>query len=232
MIKLFTTLSQGVEGAPLIAIAASFAWGVLSVLLSPCHLSSIPLIVGYVSNPGKTSTRRAFLLSTLFSLGILVSIACIGAITAAAGRILGDIGRFGNYFVAIIFLFFGLNLLGIISLPGGGSRWIKMKNDRLLPIFSLGLIFGLALGPCTFAFMAPMLGVVFRFTSTNLLYGLLLLSAFSFGHCTVIITAGTSSQWVQHYLNWNEKSKGTNILKKACGILVLLGGIYLIYCTI
>jgi cytochrome c-type biogenesis protein len=34
---------------------------------------------------------------------------------------------------------------------------------------------------------------------------------------------------VQHYLNWNEKSKGAVILKKVCGALVLLGGLYLIY---
>ena len=232
MIKLLTTLSQAVEGAPLVAIAASFVWGILSVLLSPCHLTSIPLIVGYISNPGKNSTKRAFFLSTLFSLGILTSIACIGTITAAAGRILGDIGRFGHYIVAVVFLFFGLNLLGIISLPSGGFGKIKMKKDGIFPIFSLGLIFGMALGPCTFAFMAPMLGIVFKLTSTNFLYGLLLLSAFSIGHCAVIITAGTSSQWVQHYLNWNEKSKGTNILKKICGILVLLGGVYLIYSSI
>jgi cytochrome c-type biogenesis protein len=34
---------------------------------------------------------------------------------------------------------------------------------------------------------------------------------------------------VQHYLNWNERSKGAVILKKVCGVLVLLGGLYLIY---
>ena len=30
-------------------------------------------------------------------------------------------------------------------------------------------------------------------------------------------------------MNWNEKSKGAVILKKVCGILVLLGGLYLIF---
>jgi cytochrome c-type biogenesis protein len=34
---------------------------------------------------------------------------------------------------------------------------------------------------------------------------------------------------VQRYLNWNEKSHGALILKRICGVLVLLGGVYLIY---
>jgi cytochrome c-type biogenesis protein len=34
---------------------------------------------------------------------------------------------------------------------------------------------------------------------------------------------------VQQYLNWNERSRGADILKKVCGVLVLLGGLYLVY---
>ena len=49
------------------------------------------------------------------------------------------------------------------------------------------------------------------------------------GHCSVIVLAGTFTEVVQHYLNWNEKSKGAVILKKICGVLVLLGGLYSIY---
>jgi cytochrome c-type biogenesis protein len=91
------------------------------------------------------------------------------------------------------------------------------------------LIFGVALGPCTFAYMAPMLGVTFRLASTNLAFGVLLLLVYGIGHCSVIVVAGTSTGLVQRYMNWNEKSKGTNIVKRVCGVLVLLGGLYLIY---
>jgi len=85
------------------------------------------------------------------------------------------------------------------------------------------------LGPCTFAYMAPMLGVTFKLASTNLLYGVLLLLIYGIGHCSVIVFAGTCTELVQRYMNWNEKSKGTVIIKRVCGVLVLLGGIYLIY---
>jgi cytochrome c-type biogenesis protein len=77
--------------------------------------------------------------------------------------------------------------------------------------------------------MAPMLGVTFRVASTSLLYGIILLVAYGVGHCSVIVLAGTSTELVQRYLNWSEKSKGTTIVKKVCGVLVILGGLYLIY---
>jgi cytochrome c-type biogenesis protein len=74
-----------------------------------------------------------------------------------------------------------------------------------------------------------MLGVTFKVASTNLAYGIALLVLYGIGHCSVIIFAGTCTELVQRYMNWNEKSKGTVILKKICGILILLGGLYLIF---
>jgi cytochrome c-type biogenesis protein len=229
MEKLFTTLTHAVEGTPAIAITAAFVWGILSILLSPCHLASIPLIVGFIDQQGRISTRRAFYISSLFAVGILITIAGIGAVTAAAGRMLGDVGKYGNYFVAVIFFVVGLILLDVIPIPFSGPGQIGMKRKGPLAAFILGLVFGIALGPCTFAYMAPMLAVTFRTAGTNLLYGLSLLLAYGIGHCSVIVFAGTCTELVQRYMNWNEKSKGAVILKKVCGVLVLLGGIYLIY---
>ena len=229
MQELFTTLTRAVESTWFIAIAASFVWGVLSILLSPCHLSSIPLIVGFIDKQGRMSAKRAFVISTLFATGILITIAGIGAVTAAAGRMMGDVGRYGNYFVAAIFFIVGLYLLDVISMPFSGPGQVGMKRKGLLAAFILGLVYGIALGPCTFAYMAPMLAVTFRLASTNLAYGVLLLLVYGIGHCSVIVFAGTFTEVVQRYMNWNEKSKGAVILKKICGILVLLGGVYLIY---
>jgi cytochrome c-type biogenesis protein len=229
MEKLFTTLTHAVEGTPAIAITAAFVWGILSILLSPCHLASIPLIVGFIDQQGRISTRRAFYISSLFAVGILITIAGIGTVTAAAGRMLGDVGKYGNYFVAVIFFVVGLILLDVIPIPFSGPGQIGMKRKGPLAAFILGLVFGIALGPCTFAYMAPMLAVTFKTAATNLLYGLSLLLAYGIGHCSVIVFAGTCTELVQRYMNWTEKSKGAVILKKVCGVLVLLGGVYLIY---
>jgi cytochrome c-type biogenesis protein len=229
MEQLFTVLSHAVEGSAGIALSAAFVWGVLSILLSPCHLASIPLIVGFIDQQGRISTRRAFTISLLFSVGILITIGVIGAITAAAGRMMGDVGRWGNYAVAIIFFVVGLYLLDVIHMSMPGPAQPGMKRKGMLAAFILGLVFGVALGPCTFAYMAPMLAVTFRLAATNLPYGILLLLFYGLGHCSVIVLAGTSAELVQHYLNWNDKSKGALIVKKICGALVLLGGLYLIY---
>mgnify|MGYP001812590054 CR=1 FL=1 len=231
MLKLFTTLSQAIEGQPPVAIGAAFVWGILSVLLSPCHLTSIPLIIGYLSRHEKISSKKAFVLSAVFSMGILISVGIIGGITAAAGRIMGDIGRVGNYAVALVFLFFGLNLLGIFQVNWPGFKPRESKRQGYLPTLFLGLVFGLALGPCTFAFMAPMLGVIFQLTASNLAFGVLLLAAFGLGHITVITAAGTSSQWVQRMINWEQRAGKVALLRKTCGVLVILGGIYLAYST-
>jgi len=229
MEQLFHTLTKAVEGSPLIAIAASFIWGILSILLSPCHLASIPLIVGFIDEQGRISTRRAFFISTLFAVGILITIGTIGVITALAGRLMGNIGAYGNYIVAVIFFLVGLHLLDVIPMPWSGPSGVGMKRRGLLAAFILGLVFGIALGPCTFAYMAPMLGVTFKLAATNLSYGILLLFVYGVGHCSVIVLAGTSTELVQHYLNWTDKSRAAVMVKKVCGVLVLLGGIYLIY---
>ncbi len=229
MEKLFTTLTHAVESTPAIAISAAFVWGILSILLSPCHLASIPLIVGFVDQQGRMSTKRAFFISTLFAVGILVTIGAIGAITAAAGRMLGDVGPYGNYFVAIIFFVVGLYLLDVIPMPWSGPGQVGMKRKGMLAAFILGLVFGIAIGPCTFAYMAPMLGVTFKVASTSLVYGIILLLTYGVGHCSVIVFAGTCTEVVQRYMNWNEKSRGAIILKRICGVLVLMGGIYLIF---
>ena len=229
MEQIFSSLTRAVEGTPGIALGAAFIWGVLSIVLSPCHLASIPLIVGFIDEQGRMSTRRAFLISTLFSVGILITIAAIGAVTAAAGRMMGDVGRYGNYVVAIVFFAVGLHLLDVICMPWSGPGKVGMKRKGMLAALILGLVFGIALGPCTFAYMAPMLGVTFKLATSSLAYGILLLMVYGLGHCSVIVLAGTSTELVQKYLNWNERSKGAVILKRICGVLVLLGGLYLIY---
>jgi cytochrome c-type biogenesis protein len=293
MEQLFTALTHAVEGTPAIALGAALVWGILSILLSPCHLSSIPLIVGFINGQGVSTARRAFAISSLFATGILITIAGIGAITAAAGRMMGDVSGYQNYVVAAIFFVVGLVLLDVISLPSASERlqgrtWLRVglalflcpgpvvgaasilyrhgsgavslaalwtmvagaivsatglailmlmlwptptswTRKGALAAFILGLVFGIALGPCTFAYMAPMLGVTFKLAATNIGYGILLLAVYGVGHCSVIVVAGTSTELVQRYLDWNEESKGAVILKKVCGALVLLAGVYLIY---
>ena len=227
--QLLTSLSQAVTGTPLIALGAAAGWGVLSIILSPCHLASVPLIVGFIDGQGQMSTRRAFIISNQFAVGILFSIALIGLLTALAGRMLGDLGPWGNWLVAGIFFLFGLHLWVLVPLPWSGPAQVSTQRKGLVAALFLGVVFGVALGPCTFAFMGPVLGVAFSEATNNMIYASLLLLAYGLGHCAIIVFAGTFTEKVQRYLDWNERSKGTLWVKRVCGLLVIAGGIWLIY---
>lgn len=229
ILSLFSWLSDALNQNAFIALFASFVWGVLSVLLSPCHLASIPLIVGFIDDQGEIKTKRAFVLSVLFSTGILVTIFCIGVITSLMGRMLGDIGAWGNYLVAVVFFVVGLSLLGVIPLSFSSPDKSKMKRKGLIAAFILGLVFGIALGPCSFAYMAPVLGVTFASAKTNMIYAVALLAVYGVGHCSVIVLAGTFAEIMQHYLSWNKKARWSFVIKKICGLLVIAGGLYLIF---
>jgi len=229
---IFDFLSEFLYQSFWLAVLSSFIWGILSIILSPCHLSSIPLVVGFLSSQGTISMKRTFSLSLVFALGILITIGLIGGITLSLGRIMGDIGAVGNYIVAGVFFIVGLYLLEIIKMPWDGAKLSGTRFKGLMAALVLGLIFGIGLGPCTFAFMAPVLAVVFQTSSTDTFLSFSLLAAFAFGHIFVIVLAGTLTKIVQKYLNWTESTKAMKYVKKICGILVILGGIYFIYTTL
>jgi cytochrome c-type biogenesis protein len=225
--ELLTLLSSALSQSLLIALLGAFLWGIISILLSPCHLASIPLLIGFLAPEAKSGTKRVFQLSLLFSLGILASIVLIGAITAAAGRLLGDLGRVGNGAVALVFLLFGFHLMDLLplqwSLPGMPTRF-----RGALGAIVIGSLFGIGLGPCTFAFLAPVLGVVFARAGSHPGSGLGLLGAFALGHCGVIVAAGTLTQSVERYLGWTENHRALKWLRRLCGLLVFVAGVYLL----
>ena len=85
--SIFLTVNQWMTGGIGIAAAGCFLWGVISVLFSPCHLASIPLIVGYVGGQEKMiRPRQAGVYSVLFTIGLFITIALIGIVCALLGR--------------------------------------------------------------------------------------------------------------------------------------------------
>jgi cytochrome c-type biogenesis protein len=224
---LLTQLSRTLEQSLAVALFGAFLWGLLSILLSPCHLSSVPLLIGFLSSHENKTSGRALRLSVVFSIGIMASIGVIGAITAVAGRLLGGLGKTANTAVARIFFAFGFYLMDLFpmnwALPLAAGR-LRGSAAALV----LGLLFGVALGPCTFAFMAPVLGVAFVRAKSDYLGAMGLLGAFALGHCGVIVLAGTLTQAVQRYLHWTQGTPALKWIRRACGLLVVLAGTYLL----
>jgi len=227
MDSIFMFLYEIMQGNAVIAVFGAFLWGLASILLSPCHLSSIPLIIGFINGKKNESVYKAFLQSLFFGLGILITIAIIGIITGMMGKMLGDTGIWGYIFLTVFFIVFGLILLDIVKMPDFNSPSLaRFTKKGFLTSFLIGLIFGIGLGPCTFAFMAPMLGFVFQASANSMSYGVLLMVSFAIGHIGVIVFAGTFVEWVEKYLKWSSGSKKTLILKKICGIIVIIAGLY------
>ena len=141
---------------------------------------------------------------------------------------LGDIGQWGNYLVAAVFFIVGLVLLDILRMDLPGIGRLKFEKRGTWAALVLGLIFGIALGPCTFAYMAPVLAITLFSPSSSFVKDFLFLAVYGLGHCLVIVLAGTFTEVLQKYLHWNEKSKGTLVIKRICGIFVISGGIYIL----
>jgi cytochrome c-type biogenesis protein len=80
------------------------------------------------------------------------------------------------------------------------------------------------LGPCTFAFMAPVLGIVFARAESDLAGAVCLLGAFAAGHCGVIVLAGMLTQQVESYLKWTQTHRALKWVRRTCGLLVVFAG--------
>lgn len=230
MTELFARLGGALEGSALVALAAALVWGVLSVLLSPCHLATVPLIVGFVGGVGAgASRRRGVLVATAFAAGMFVALALVGALVAAAGQALHGARAWAGYAAAAMLLAAGLHLLDLLPLPITGLRPKAGARKGALAAFSIGLFLGIGLSPCTFAFLAPILGVAFGAATRHAGLGAGLLLAFALGHSAVVGVAGASTSLAQRYLDWNDRSRGATWLKRACGVLLLAGASSLVY---
>ncbi len=232
--ELLTRFGEAFAASGTVALAAAFLWGILSVALSPCHLSSVPLVVAYMSGGTELPTgRRALWLSSAFAAGILASIAVVGAVTALAGRMLGDVGRLGTWVLALVFFAVGLNLVGILPLPSFATTPAQTTRRGASGALALGLVFGAALGPCTFAFMAPLLGIAFRASGNGALaYGVLLVVLYGVGHAAAIAIAGTSLQSVNRWLGWKAGARAVVAVKLIAGVSVMLGGAYFVWTAV
>ena len=123
--QIFLTINEWLAGGTAIAFAGSFLWGMVSVLFSPCHLASIPLIVAYVGGQERVLlTRQAGYYSVAFTSGLFTTIALIGVISVLLGRMLGDIGNYWQILVGVILIWVALGMLGVEKCSMSGKPLI------------------------------------------------------------------------------------------------------------
>lgn len=210
-----------------LAALGCFLWGVVSVLFSPCHLASIPLIVGYVAGQDRlVEGRQAALYAGLFTFGLFLTIAAIGVICALLGRMLGDVGPYWTIVVGLILLWVALDMLGVAQCSMGGNLMGRFKLRGMGGAFVLGLAYGVLSGSCTFGFIAPILAVIT--VQEKIATGILLIILFGLGHCIPIVIAGSSTALVRRLMANASWQRGGTAFRRLAGILIGLMGIYFI----
>lgn len=212
------------EGAA--AGAGAFLWGLVSVLFSPCHLASIPLVVGYVAGQGRlVAGLAAMRYAAAFSLGLFVTIAAIGAACSILGRMLGDVGPVFPAVVGALLIVVSLDMLG--ALPARSGRAGLASRPRLRGVSGalvLGLAYGGLSGACTFGFLAPILAVVG--VQGRVGQGTVLAALFALGHCLPILAAGSFAGAVGRYLENAAVGRASRLVRRGAGLLVGGMGLY------
>ncbi len=224
---LFILVNQWMAGNTILAATGCFLWGMISVLFSPCHMASIPLIVGYVGGQDKMlNPRQAGLYSVFFTIGLFITIAVVGIICAFLGQMLGDVGNYWQVLVGGILIWIGLGMLGVEKCSMSGNLLYKLNVKGLKGAFILGLAYGILSGSCTFGFIAPILAIIT--VQHRIITGIILITLFGLGHCFPIVIAGTSSAAVRKLLENNTWHGAGAWFRKGSGILVGLLGLYFI----
>jgi cytochrome c-type biogenesis protein len=225
--QFFLTLNDWITGATYLAALGCFLWGMVSVLFSPCHLASIPLIVAYVAGQDRVlKPRQAAHYAILFTAGLFITIAVIGIVCALLGRMLGDVGSYWQIAVGLILIWVALGMLGVEKCNFSGSRLQRLNVKGLRGAFLLGLAYGVLSGSCTFGFIAPILAIIT--VQQQILTGVLLILLFALGHCLPIVVAGTSTALVRCLTQSAPWMESGGWFRKGAGVVIGLLGIYFI----
>lgn len=208
--------------APLLALFA----GVLTSF-TPCSLSSIPLVIGYVGGTGQRDMKRAFWLSVTFASGAAVTFTALGVFASLAGKLMGTSASWWYIILGVLMILMALQTWGIFEIIP--SSYLISKNTRkgFAGAFIAGILGGIFSSPCSTPVLIALLAIVAG--KGSILWGILLLLLYSIGHGILAVVAGTSIGFVQKLSSSDKYGKASTVLKTAMGSLILLIGFYMFY---
>ncbi len=205
-------------------------WALLAGVLTsvtPCSLSSVPLIVGYVGGVGEKNTKKAFGYSAVFSLGTAVTFVTLGIIATSAGKLMGTSSPVWYIILGVLMVLMVLQTWEIFNFIPPMNLMAKSKKRGFVGAFIAGILGGIFSSPCSTPVLIALLAIVAG--EGNLPWGILLMLLYSIGHSTLVMVAGTSIGFVQK-INSSERFKTTaKVLKIAMGVAILLIGLYMFW---
>jgi len=223
--QFLQTVNHWITSGASIAAAGCFIWGMVSVVLSPCHMASIPLIMTYVAGQDRAiKTRSAALYALAFTGGLFITIALVGITCSLLGRMLGDIGPYWTIAVGAILIWVALDMLDIGNFSMSGGLINKIRVRGLWGALILGLSYGILSGSCTFGFIAPILAIIT--IQEKVITGIIFIVLFGLGHSLPIAVAGSSTAVVKRALENEGLQKGSFWFKRSAGVFIGLLGIF------
>lgn len=220
--QLSALIRSSVWLAPLLALLA----GVLTSF-TPCSLSSIPLVIGFVGGTGQRDTKRAFRLSLTFAAGAAVTFTALGVIASLAGRLMGTSTSWWYIILGVLMVLMALQTWGVFEIIPSSYLLGKSTKRGYVGAFLAGILGGVFSSPCSTPVLIALLAIVAG--QGSILWGILLLLLYSIGHGILAVVAGTSVGFVQKLSASEKYGKVSNILKIIMGALILLIGFYMFY---
>ena len=202
-----------------------FAGGLLSSFL-PCSLSSLPLVISYVS-AGKRDTKSSFRLSLVFALGLTLTFTFLSVLALALGELIGNAGRLWYLILALLMLLMGLQMLGIFTfIP---ASYLQTRNTRRGYMGALlsGILSGVFSSPCSTPVLVAILSVASM--SGSLVFATMLLLCYSAGYSILSIAAGTFVGFVSKLGESSYYRKLSRIIEIILGSAILVLAFYLFY---
>ena len=221
---ILTTLSEAVGSAgwlsPVIALAAG-----LITSITPCALSQIPLVLGYVGK--EAAPGKAFRLSLVYAAGTAVTFTSFGVAAALLGTLVGNAGRWWYFVLGAIMVLMALQMWGIVNLVP--STYLAAANRRRGYIGALlaGILGGIFSSPCSTPVLVALLTIAGA--EGEVVRGALLLLLYSIGCTALAVILGSSPALIRKLGTKSSFHILSSVLNAVLGIAVLAIGLYMFY---
>jgi cytochrome c-type biogenesis protein len=225
-VTFLDNIEQIIAAYPLLALGAVFLAGVISSA-SPCVLSTIPLVVGFVGGYSDGDRWKAFRYSLMFIIGLSLTFTAFGAAAGLLGTIFGVVGGWWYAVAGAVALVMGGQMMGLYEIRLPVKRDFKPKQGGIIGAFILGLFFGLVSSPCATPVMVVLLTVVTG--KGQVLYGIILMFSYAIGHCLLMLAAGTFTGFVEAFFKTRGVMNLSSWSRKASGFIISLAGIWFIW---
>lgn len=208
--------------APVLALVA----GILTSL-TPCALSGIPLVIGYVGGAGSNNTKKAFMLSLIFAAGSAVTLTALGAAASMLGKLAGASSSLWYIVLGVLMVLMALQMYDIYNFMPQIVFMSKSTKKGYIGAFAAGILGGVFSSPCATPVLVALLSIVAR--SGNTVWGILLLLIYSVGHSFLVLIAGTSIGFVKRLSASGKYGVFAAVLKYVMGTAILLLAFYMFY---